>query len=77
MAEITEAFRNVLGVALQFSIPPESIGCVECWRPATIIDLPRQHTAKVKVEDRSIKELHFNNLRPYIARVEQIRLIFD
>ncbi|GFQ94467.1 hypothetical protein TNCT_504111 [Trichonephila clavata] len=30
-----------------------------------------------KMDDGSEKELHFNKLRPYIARIEQIGLIFD
>ncbi|GFQ72342.1 transposon Ty3-I Gag-Pol polyprotein [Trichonephila clavata] len=29
------------------------------------------------MEDGSEKELHFNKLRPYITRIEQIGLIFD
>ncbi|GFQ66376.1 retrovirus-related Pol polyprotein from transposon 297 [Trichonephila clavata] len=29
------------------------------------------------MDDGSEKELHFNKLRPYIARIEQIGLIFD
>ncbi|GFQ80301.1 transposon Ty3-I Gag-Pol polyprotein [Trichonephila clavata] len=29
------------------------------------------------MEDGSEKELHFNKLRPYVARIEQIGLIFD
>ncbi|GFY63043.1 transposon Ty3-I Gag-Pol polyprotein [Trichonephila inaurata madagascariensis] len=45
--------------------------------PATIIELPRPHTARVKMEDGSERERHFNKLRPYIARIEQIGLIFD
>ncbi|GFQ68273.1 transposon Ty3-I Gag-Pol polyprotein [Trichonephila clavata] len=45
--------------------------------PASIIELPRPHTARVKMDDGSEKELHFNKLRPYIARIEQIGLIFD
>ncbi|GFR14284.1 CCHC-type domain-containing protein [Trichonephila clavata] len=41
------------------------------------LELPRPHTARVKMDDGSEKELHFNKLRPYIARIEQIGLIFD
>ncbi|GFR20583.1 CCHC-type domain-containing protein, partial [Trichonephila clavata] len=44
---------------------------------ASIIELPRPHTERVKMKDGSEKELHFNKLRPYVARIEQICLIFD
>ncbi|GFR30949.1 retrovirus-related Pol polyprotein from transposon 297 [Trichonephila clavata] len=45
--------------------------------PASIIEQPRPHTARVKIEDGSEKELHFNKLRPYVTRIELIDLIFD
>ncbi|GFW75333.1 hypothetical protein TNCV_4189871 [Trichonephila clavipes] len=45
--------------------------------PASIVELTRPHTARVKMEDGSERELHFNKLRPYVARIEQIGLIFD
>ena len=32
---------------------------------ATVIEFPRQHTAKVKMEEGILRELHFNKLRPY------------
>ena len=46
-------------------------------RPATIIELPRLHTAKVKMEDGNVRALYFRKLRPCIAIVKQINLIFD
>ncbi|GFQ93875.1 retrovirus-related Pol polyprotein from transposon opus [Trichonephila clavata] len=59
-------------------IPSSSHKLLKKWTgPASIIELPRPHTARVKMEDGSEKELHFNKLRPYIARIEQIGLIFD
>lgn len=45
--------------------------------PATIVELTRQHSAKVELEDGSIRELHFNKLRPYVSRAQHIGLIFD
>ncbi|GFT39920.1 transposon Ty3-I Gag-Pol polyprotein [Trichonephila clavipes] len=45
--------------------------------PASIVELTRPHTARVKMEDGSERELHFNKLRPDVARIEQIGLIFD
>ncbi|GFU34531.1 transposon Ty3-I Gag-Pol polyprotein [Trichonephila clavipes] len=35
------------------------------------------HAARVKMEGRSERKLHFNKLRPYVARIEQIGLIFE
>ncbi|GFX77173.1 transposon Ty3-I Gag-Pol polyprotein [Trichonephila clavipes] len=35
------------------------------------------HTARVKMEDGSERELHFNKLRLYVARIKKIGLIFD
>ncbi|GFS76146.1 retrovirus-related Pol polyprotein from transposon opus [Trichonephila clavipes] len=45
--------------------------------PATIIEITRPYSAKVELDDGGIRELHFNKLRPYIARVGQVGLIFD
>ncbi|GFQ84847.1 retrovirus-related Pol polyprotein from transposon opus [Trichonephila clavata] len=39
--------------------------------------LPIPHTARVKLEDGGRRELHCKKLRPYIARVGQVGLIFD
>ena len=44
---------------------------------ATVIELPRQCTAKVKMEERSVWELHLNKVKLYVARVEKIGLTFD
>ncbi|GFS85437.1 retrovirus-related Pol polyprotein from transposon opus [Trichonephila clavipes] len=44
---------------------------------ATIIEITRPYSAKVELDDGGIRELHFNKLRPYIARVGQVGLIFD
>ncbi|GFX83693.1 retrovirus-related Pol polyprotein from transposon opus [Trichonephila clavipes] len=40
--------------------------------PATIIEITRPYSAKVELDDGGIREL-----RPYIARVGQVGLIFD
>ncbi|GFX78235.1 hypothetical protein TNCV_5135821 [Trichonephila clavipes] len=45
--------------------------------PATIIEITRPYSAKVELDDGGIRELHFNKLRPYVARVGQVGLIFD
>ncbi|GFY24315.1 hypothetical protein TNCV_1013641 [Trichonephila clavipes] len=45
--------------------------------PATIIEITRPYSAKVELDDGGIRELHLNKLRPYIARVGQVELIFD
>ncbi|GFS40696.1 retrovirus-related Pol polyprotein from transposon opus [Trichonephila inaurata madagascariensis] len=45
--------------------------------PATIIEITRPYSVKVELDDGGIRELHFNKLRPYIARVGQVGLIFD
>ncbi|GFU65976.1 retrovirus-related Pol polyprotein from transposon opus [Trichonephila clavipes] len=45
--------------------------------PATIIEITRPYSTKVELDDGNIRELHFNKLRPYIARVGQVGLIFD
>ncbi|GFV62683.1 retrovirus-related Pol polyprotein from transposon 17.6 [Trichonephila clavipes] len=36
--------------------------------PATIIEITRPYSAKVELDDGGIRELHFNKLRPYIAK---------
>lgn len=59
-------------------IPSSSHKLLKTWTgPATIIQLTRPHSALVELEDKSRRELHFNKLRPYIARVEQVGLIFE
>ncbi|GFT09116.1 retrovirus-related Pol polyprotein from transposon opus [Trichonephila clavipes] len=45
--------------------------------PATIIEITRPYSANVELDDGGIRELHFDKLRPYIARVGQVGLIFD
>ncbi|GFR13290.1 retrovirus-related Pol polyprotein from transposon opus [Trichonephila clavata] len=72
--------KNVWQLVTRFwyLIPSSSHKLLKNWMgPASIIELPRPHTARVKMDDGSEKELHFNKLRPYIARIEQIGLIFD
>lgn len=50
---------------------------MKIWmRPATIVELQRPHTAKINMEDRSLKEWDFNKFWPYVVRNEQIGLIF-
>ncbi|GFQ91151.1 retrovirus-related Pol polyprotein from transposon opus [Trichonephila clavata] len=70
--------RLAVGDQVLVLIPSSSHKLLKKWMgPASIIELPRPHTARVKMDDGSEKELHFNKLRPYIARIEQIGLIFD
>ncbi|GFR08144.1 transposon Ty3-I Gag-Pol polyprotein [Trichonephila clavata] len=70
--------RLAIGDQVLVLIPSSSHKLLKKWMgPASIIELPRPHTARVKMDDGSEKELHFNKLRPYIARIEQIGLIFD
>ncbi|GFW76752.1 retrovirus-related Pol polyprotein from transposon opus [Trichonephila clavipes] len=45
--------------------------------PATIIEITRPYSVKVELDDGGIRELHFNKLRPFIARVGQVGLIFN
>ncbi|GFR21103.1 retrovirus-related Pol polyprotein from transposon opus [Trichonephila clavata] len=70
--------RLAVGDQVLVLIPSSSHKLLKKWMgPASIIELPRPHTARVKMENGSEKEPHFNKLRPYIARIEQIGLIFD
>ncbi|GFQ75937.1 retrovirus-related Pol polyprotein from transposon opus [Trichonephila clavata] len=70
--------RLAVGDQVLVLIPSSSHKLLKKWMgPASIIELPRPHTARVKMDDGSEKGLHFNKLRPYIARIEQIGLIFD
>ncbi|GFQ69226.1 transposon Ty3-I Gag-Pol polyprotein [Trichonephila clavata] len=70
--------RLAVGDQVLVLIPSSSHKLLKKWMgPASIIELPRPHTARVKMDNGSEKELHFNKLRPYIARIEQIGLIFD
>ncbi|GFQ82182.1 retrovirus-related Pol polyprotein from transposon gypsy [Trichonephila clavata] len=70
--------RLAVGDQVLVLIPSSSHKLLKKWMgPASIIELPRPHTARVKMDDGSEKELHFYKLRPYIARIEQIGLIFD
>lgn len=59
-------------------IPSSSHKLLNTWSgPATIIEISRPHSAIVELDDGSTRELHFNKLRPFIARVEHVGLIFD
>ncbi|GFR07899.1 transposon Ty3-I Gag-Pol polyprotein [Trichonephila clavata] len=70
--------RLAVGDQVLVLIPSSSHKLLKKWMsPASIIELPRPHTARVKMDDGNEKELHFNKLRPYIARIEQMGLIFD
>ncbi|GFY03484.1 hypothetical protein TNCV_3211211 [Trichonephila clavipes] len=70
--------RLAVGDKVLELIPSSSHKLLKKWMgPASIVELPRPHTARVKMEDGSERELHFNKLRPYVARIEQIGLIFD
>ncbi|GFQ99715.1 retrovirus-related Pol polyprotein from transposon opus [Trichonephila clavata] len=73
-----EKKRLAVGDQVLVLIPSSSHKLLKKWMgPASFIELPRPHTARVKMDDGSEKELHLNKLRPYIARIEQIGLIFD
>ncbi|GFV50761.1 retrovirus-related Pol polyprotein from transposon 412 [Trichonephila clavipes] len=70
--------RLAVGDQVLVLIPSSSHKLLKKWMgPASIVELTRPHTARVKMEDGSERELHFNKLRPYVARIEQIGLIFD
>ncbi|GFW79903.1 retrovirus-related Pol polyprotein from transposon opus [Trichonephila clavipes] len=70
--------RLTVGDQVLILIPSSSRKLLKKWMgPASIIEQPRLHTARVKMEDGSETELHFNKLRLYVARIEQIGLIFD
>ncbi|GFY67814.1 CCHC-type domain-containing protein [Trichonephila inaurata madagascariensis] len=72
-----ENVKQVL-VTVLVLVPSSSHKLSKKWKgPAFIIELPRPHTVRVKIEDGSERELHFNKLRPYVARIEQIGPIFD
>ncbi|KAG8193691.1 hypothetical protein JTE90_024052 [Oedothorax gibbosus] len=59
-------------------IPSSSHKLLKTWcGPATVVQLTRPHTALIEFEDKSRREFHFNKLRPYIARIEQVGLIFE
>ncbi|KAG8176545.1 hypothetical protein JTE90_014889 [Oedothorax gibbosus] len=59
-------------------IPSSSHKLLKTWSgPATVVQLTRPHSALIEFEDKSRREFHFNKLRPYIARVEQVGLIFE
>ncbi|GBL99975.1 Retrovirus-related Pol polyprotein from transposon 17.6, partial [Araneus ventricosus] len=45
--------------------------------PVTIIALTRPHSVLVRMEDGATKETHVNKIRPYLARVEQVGVIYD
>lgn len=45
--------------------------------PVTIKRLTRPHSVLVELEDGSRRELHVNKVRPYIARVNHIGVVFD
>ncbi|GFY14893.1 retrovirus-related Pol polyprotein from transposon opus [Trichonephila clavipes] len=59
-------------------LPSSTHKLMKTWiGPATIIKKPRPYFVKVELDDGGIRELYFNKLRPYIARVGQVGLIFD
>ncbi|GFX06436.1 retrovirus-related Pol polyprotein from transposon opus [Trichonephila clavipes] len=54
-------------------LPSSTHKLMKTWiGPATIIEITRPYSAKVELDDGGIRELHFNKLRPYIARVGQV-----
>jgi hypothetical protein len=59
-------------------IPSSPNKLLNTWKgPATVIEMTRQHSAKVEMEDGSIRELHINKLRPYIQRINHIGMVFE
>ncbi|GFT13820.1 retrovirus-related Pol polyprotein from transposon 412 [Trichonephila clavipes] len=90
MAEATQnnyaSYYNLRSREKQFKVgdkvlvllPSSTHKLMKTWiGPATIIEITRPYPAKVELDDGGIRELHFNKLRPYIARVGQVGLIFD
>ena len=58
--------------------PSSSHKLLKTWTgPANIVEITRPHSVLVELENGSRRELHFNKLRPYIARVNHVGLIFD
>ncbi|GFS72078.1 retrovirus-related Pol polyprotein from transposon opus [Trichonephila clavipes] len=54
-------------------LPSSTHKLMKTWiGPATIIEITRPYSVKVELDDGGIRELHFNKLRPYIARVGQV-----
>ncbi|XP_055932981.1 uncharacterized protein LOC129963003 [Argiope bruennichi] len=45
--------------------------------PVSIVAFTRPHSVLVKMEDGTNKEIHVNKIRPYIARLEQVGVIYD
>ncbi|GBN76274.1 hypothetical protein AVEN_103734-1 [Araneus ventricosus] len=43
----------------------------------SIIDLTRPHSVLVRMEVGACKEVHVNKILPYIARVQQVGLVFE
>ncbi|GFV04145.1 retrovirus-related Pol polyprotein from transposon opus [Trichonephila clavipes] len=89
-AEVTQnnyaSYYNLRSREKQFKVgdkvlvllPSSTHKLMKTWiGPATIIEITRPYSAKVELDDGGIRELHFNKLRPYIARVGQVGLIFD
>ncbi|GFY17186.1 retrovirus-related Pol polyprotein from transposon opus [Trichonephila clavipes] len=59
-------------------LPSSTHKLMKTWiGPATIIEITRPYSSKVELDDGGIREIHFNKLRPYIARVGQVGLISD
>ncbi|GBL88996.1 hypothetical protein AVEN_255157-1 [Araneus ventricosus] len=46
-------------------------------RTVSIKALTRPHSVLVRKEDSASKEVHVNKIRPYIARVQQVELVFE
>ncbi|KAG8177924.1 hypothetical protein JTE90_027068 [Oedothorax gibbosus] len=68
----------VVGEKVLVLIPSSSHKLLKTWfGPATVVQLTRPHSALIEFDDKSRREFHFNKLRPYIARVEQVGLIFE
>ncbi|GFW21483.1 retrovirus-related Pol polyprotein from transposon opus [Trichonephila clavipes] len=89
-AEVTQknyaSYYNLRSREKQFKVgdkvlvllPSSTHKLMKTWiGPATITEITRPYSAKVELDDGGIRELHFNKLRPYIARVGQVGLIFD
>ena len=47
------------------------------YRGSTVVEITRLHSSLVELENGCRRELHFSKLRPYIARVDHVGLIFD
>lgn len=72
-----EKFFNV-GDQVLVLIPSSTHKLLSTWiGPVTVVELTRPHSVKVEMEDGSLRELHVNKIRPFIARTNHVGIIFE